>query len=179
MAAVIPNLESLVAGPTKQDLIFTGNILMMECQSNHLNNGFTFNVSKGTSLSRMYGPYYFHFNTFTARNHTPASLYDDALDAVSSVNRLYDREATLLQNGYVPSKRTRNRAGFYSGVAQGEEQAWVVLSDNQNQFSISGVGRQYWVNNDDEIAMLWFGSGSGTTGFRYLLGEWGELRNDM
>src|SRR5258708_316769 len=45
---VIPNREPLVAGPTKQDLIFTGHILMMECQSNNLNNGFPFNLPKGT-----------------------------------------------------------------------------------------------------------------------------------
>src|SRR6266700_5381037 len=178
---VIPNLESLVGGPTKQNLIFTGNILMMECQSNHLDNGFTFNVPKGTSLSRMYGPYYFHFNTFTPRNHTPASLYDDALDAARSVTRLYDHEATLLQNGYVPSNgRGAVRASSSGGGAREKNKAWAVLSDNQTNFQYSGVGHQYWVNNDDEDGdAVLRGLVPGTYRLSAdVLGKWGELRSD-
>ena len=34
---VVPSQESLTGGPTKQDLIFTGNLLIMEAYSNHLN----------------------------------------------------------------------------------------------------------------------------------------------
>src|SRR5258708_5809485 len=146
---VIPSHESLVAGPTKQDLIFTGNILMMECQSNHLNNAFTFNVAQGTSLSRMYGPYYFHFNTFTASNTTPAALYQDALNAASSANAMYDSERILLQNGYVPSSgRGTVQPSISGGGSSQANTAWAVLSDTQTNFQYSGRGRQFWVSNN-------------------------------
>jgi len=178
--AVIPSHESLVGGPSKQDLIFTGNILMLECQSNHLNNGFTFSVPQGASLSRMYGPYYFHFNTFTASNNTPVSLYQDALNAASGANALYDFEGILLQNGYVPSSGRGTVQPWISGGGSSlANAAWVVLSDNQTNFQYSGRGRQFWVNNNS-------GGNAPITGVTpgayrlsaYVLGEWGELRRD-
>src|SRR5215471_691007 len=145
---VIPSAESLVAGPTKQDLIFTDNILMMECQSNHLNNGFTFNVPQGTTLTRMYGPYYFHFNTFGGSNTTPASLYQDALNAGSSANTFYDAEGVLLQNGYVASSgRGTVQPNISGGGSSTANAAWAILGDNHTNFQYSGVGRQFWVDN--------------------------------
>ena len=41
---VLPNSETLTGGPTKQDLIFTGNLLIMEAYSNHLDNQISFSV---------------------------------------------------------------------------------------------------------------------------------------
>lgn len=176
---VIPSLESLIGGPTKQDLIFTGNILMMECQSNHLDNGFTFNVPAGQVLSRLYGPYYFHFNTFTPWKHTPAALYDDALDSARPLNRLYDHEAVLLQNGYVPSNARGTVRASIAGTREREELTeWTVLSDSQTNFQYSGVGHQYWVNDEDGDAPI-RGVIPGTYRLSaYVLGKWGELRRD-
>jgi hypothetical protein len=177
---VIPSTESLVAGPTKQDLIFTDNILMMECQSNHLNNGFTFNVPQGTTLTRMYGPYYFHFNTFGGSNTTPASLYQDALNAGSSANAFYDAEGVLLQNGYVTSSgRGIVQPNIAGGGSSSANKAWTILGDNHTNFQYSGAGRQFWVNNNAggnaAIARVTPGTYRLSA---YVLGQWGELRHD-
>jgi hypothetical protein len=177
---VIPSTESLVAGPTKQDLIFTDNILMMECQSNHLNNGFTFNVPQGTTLTRMYGPYYFHFNVFGGSNTTPASLYQDALNAGSSANAFYDGDGVLLQNGYVASSgRGIVQPNISGGGSSSSNTAWAILGDNHTNFQYSGVGRQFWVNNNASgnaaIARVTPGAYRLSA---YVLGQWGELRQD-
>ena len=176
----IPSHESLVAGPTKQDLIFTGSILMMECQSNHLNNAFTFPVAQGTALSRMYGPYYFHFNTLTATNNTPAALYQDALNAGSAANAIYDAEGVLLQNGYIASSgRGTVQPSISGGGSSQANTAWVVLSDNQTNFQYSGKGRQFWVNNNSSGNTPVASVTPGTYRLSaYVLGQWGELRRD-
>lgn len=177
---VIPSEESLVAGPTKQNLIFTDNILMMECQSNHLNNGFTFNVSKGTALSRMYGPYYFHFNTFGGSNTTPASLYQDALNAGSTANAFYDAEGILPQNGYIVSSgRGTVQPTITGGGSSTANTAWAILGDNQTNFQYSGRGRQFWVNNNAGGNAAIGRVTPGTYRLSaYVLGKWGELRQD-
>jgi uncharacterized protein (TIGR03437 family) len=177
---VVPSSESLVGGPTKQDLSFTGNILMMECQSNHLDNALTFNVAQGEVLQRLFGPYYFHFNTFDSSHSTPASLYQDALDAAGSVSSFYDSEADLQQNGYVPSTgRGTVQANISGGGSSAANTAWVVLGDNQTNFQYSNVGREYWVSNNSTGNAALTGVVPGTYRLAaYVLGEWGELRSD-
>jgi hypothetical protein len=100
---VVPSQESLTGGPTKQDLIFTGNLLIMEAYSNHLDNQISFPVPKGTVMHRLYGPFYLHFNAFSGANPTAASLYQEALTAADQLKPAYDGEAELLTSGYVPS----------------------------------------------------------------------------
>ncbi len=177
---VVPSSESLTGGPTKQDLIFTGNLLIMEAYSNHLDNQMTFNVPKGTVMHRLYGPFYLHFNQFNRAHPNAASLYREALDSAESLKRTYDREAELLNSGYVPSNargqvNVRVKDAFFLGLNQG----WAVLSDNQTNAQYSHAGTQYWAN----ISPI------GTANFQnvvpgtyrlsvYVLGKWGELRQD-
>ncbi|HEX7157776.1 MAG TPA: choice-of-anchor D domain-containing protein, partial [Edaphobacter sp.] len=62
--AVMQSPDTLVGGPTKQDLIYTGNLLIVEAYSNHLDNGITLATPSGTASSRLFGPFYIRINTF-------------------------------------------------------------------------------------------------------------------
>src|SRR5690348_16589124 len=93
---VVPSSESLTGGPTKQDLIFTNNLLIMECYSNHVDNQMSFPMPAGTALHRLYGPFYLHFNAFNGINTTAASLYQEALAAGAAIQPSYDTETELL-----------------------------------------------------------------------------------
>ncbi len=177
---VIPNKESLVGGPSKQDLIFTGNILMMECQSNHLNNGYTSLAPQGVVKNRLFGPYYFHFNAFAPWRSTPSALYKEALSAVVGFKAFYDNDSVLAQNGYVSSTARGAVAASVSGLSSAQpNQAWVVLSDNATNWQYSGAGRQYWTSNTSGTDALLSGVVPGIYRLSgYVLGQWGELRND-
>ena len=177
---VIPNRESLTGGPSKQDLIFTNNILIMECQSNHLDNGISFPVAAGAVLNRLYGPYHFRFNTFDSLHTTPASLYQEALDRLAPITAFYDSESTLAQSGYVAS----TARGVVQAVVAGAgsptpNTAWAVLSDNRANFQYSTRGAQYWASPNRDGAAGLDGVAPGTYRLSsYALGEWGELRRD-
>jgi hypothetical protein len=100
---VVPSSESLTGGPSKQDLIFTGNLLIMEAFSNHLDDQINFTVPSGTAAHRLYGPFYLHFNAFSREHPNASSLYREALESAEQFRHAYDRETTLLGSGYVPS----------------------------------------------------------------------------
>lgn len=177
---VIPNRESLTGGPTKQDLIFTNNILIMECQSNHLDNGISFPVAAGAVLNRLYGPYYFRINTFDSLHTTAASLYQEALDSIASIDTFYDAERILSQNGYVASTARGAVQALVAGAGSPTPNAaWVVLGDNMADFQYSTVGRQYWATTNGDGAVSIGGVAPGTyRASAYVLGQWGELRRD-
>ncbi len=177
---VVPSQESLTGGPTKQDLIFTGNLLIMEAYSNHLDNQMTFNVPQGAVMHRLYGPFYLHFNSFSATNPTAASLYQEALTASSQLQPSYDTEAVLLNSGYAPSTgRGEVHVSIKSAKGLDLNQAWAVLSDNQTNVQYSHAGRQYWVNINPGGIANFHGVAPGTYRLSvYALGQWGELRHD-
>ncbi|GGA74381.1 hypothetical protein GCM10011507_27240 [Edaphobacter acidisoli] len=199
---VIPTLDSLVGGPTKQDLIFTDNLLMMECLSNHLDNDLGYTPAQGANSSRLFGPYYFHFNTFGGATNTPFALYRQSLASAEGFHHFYDHEQTLLDSGYVPSDQ-RGRVeidadlshhGDFDADDQGHgnsdpdnhghehhnwpQPAFAVLSDNQTNFQYTTVGHEYWTevgNGDSQIKHVAPGTYRLSV---YKLGEWGELRHD-
>ena len=187
---VIPSLETLVGGPTKQDLIFTGNILMMEVLSNHLDNALGYSAPLGIATSRLFGPFYFHFNTFTPTNSTPGSLHREAMTWLPQFPLLYDGDDTLIGSGYVPSTG-RGRLDFSvgGGGARRPDTAWTVLSDSARNFQLSSAGLQYWATDcGRDFEHRDFGVGGkvrlhgvapGTYRLsHYILGQWGELRQD-
>ncbi|MGH9404105.1 MAG: polysaccharide lyase family protein [Terriglobia bacterium] len=195
---VLPSKESLVGGPTKQDLIFTGNLIIMECQSNHLDNQFSFNVPAGTVLNRLYGPFYFHFNSFDSQHPTAASLYREALASARGLKAFYDGEIELVNNGYVPSwNRGRVQVDLDSARSDddadpsgedwanldrddsGSLRSWVVLSDSATNFQYSHLGGQYWASlNPGGVAQLDKVIPGVYRLSAYVLGKWGELRRD-
>jgi len=177
---VVPSSESLTGGPTKQDLIFTGNLLIMEAYSNHLDNQMTFKVPQDAVMHRLYGPFYLHFNSFSATTPTAASLYQEALTASAAMAPAYNGEAELLSSGYVPStSRGEVHAALKSVKGLGLNQAWAVLSDNQTNMQYSHAGDEYWVNVDPGGIANFHGVAPGTYRLSvYALGKWGELRQD-
>jgi rhamnogalacturonan endolyase len=202
--AVIPNRDSFVGGPTKQDLIFTNNILILECLSNHLDDDLAYTPPQGVASSRLFGPYHFHFNTLAWPGEPPSLLYQDALDATTGAETLYDSDAELASSGYIPSsQRGQVEAQIDAPAAEqnhvGEPQApltaFAVLGDNQTNFQYSTLGYEYWspIGAPSFALPPWLKSEHAgqdrETAFRrvvpgtyrlsaYVLGEWGELRRD-
>lgn len=177
---VVPSTESLTGGPTKQDLIFTGNLLIMEAYSNHLNNQMSFSVPQDAVMHRLYGPFYLHFNAFGSTHPTAASLYQEALSASDALKPAYDSEVQLVNNGYVPSTaRGEVQAKIEGTKGLDLNQAWAVLSDNQTNVQYSHAGRQYWINVNPGGVANFHDVAPGTYRLSvYVLGQWGELRRD-
>ena len=177
---VVPSQESLTGGPTKQDLIFTNNLLIMEAFSNHLDNQISFNVAVNAVMHRLYGPFYLHFNAFSATNPTAASLYQEALAAAQPFNTAYDGETVLVQNGYVSSTgRGEVHVSIEGTKGLDLNQAWAVLSDSQTNVQYSHAGREYWVNINPSGIANFHNAAPGTYRLSvYALGQWGELRHD-
>lgn len=181
-----PSNESLIAGPTKQNLIFTGNLLMIEAYSNHLDNGMTLTTPAGTASNRLFGPFYIHFNTIgKAYNATgsaitsPDDMYQDTLQAGASFIPQYDSEVQLLNSGYVPSTNRGSVTIQVSGVAGAPKTAWAVLSDPAKNIQYSGQGYQYWADISATGTATFTGVAPGTYRLSvYDLGQWGEFRED-
>jgi rhamnogalacturonan endolyase len=184
--AYFPSNESLVGGPTKQNLIYTGNLLILEAYSNHLDNQLSLTTPAGTASSRLFGPFYIHFNTFgqaynTTGNtlNTPDDMYADTLQAGASFVPLYDTETQLLQNGYVPSTARGTVSVQVNGVTGAPKTAWAVLSDPGKNIEYSSKGAQYWADVSNNGSATFTGVIPGTYRLSvYNLGKWGELRKD-
>jgi hypothetical protein len=177
---IIPKLETLSGGPTKQDLIFTENILMMEAFSSHLDNELAYTPPQGVATSRLFGPYCFEFNKFDSVHTTPAALYQEAQQYLPFFNLLYDNDATLTSSGYTPSTGRGTVAPTISGGGSATANtAWTVLGDPAVNFQLSSSGLQYWVNNNSTATATLTGVVPGTYRLsHYVLGQWGELRYD-
>lgn len=184
---VLPSTESLAGGPTKQNLDFTGNLLMVEAYSNHEDNGLSLISPAGTATSRLFGPFYVHFNTFgqaynTTGNvlKTPADMYQDALQAGASFLPFYDTEQQLLDSGYVPTDARGSVSVQVAGIAgSAPKTAWAVLSDPGKNFQYSSAGHQYWADISSTGSTIFTGVAPGTYRLSvYVLGQWGELRQD-
>jgi hypothetical protein len=188
--AVIPSEESMVAGPSKQNLYFTGNMLMMEAYSNHLDNGLTLATAAGKASSRLFGPFYIRVNKFGtaytttgATLTTAADLYNDAVTAGNSFSSFYDGEKTLVAAGYTPTS-TRGTVSVSIGNIAGKgsttsKAAWAVLGDNQKNFQFSSAGAQYWADITSSGTATFTNVIPGTYRLSvYEMGQWGELRVD-
>jgi Polysaccharide lyase family 4, domain II/Polysaccharide lyase family 4, domain III len=192
--AVVTSPDTLVGGPTKQDLTFTNNILIMECLSNHLDDDLAYTPPQGVNSTRLFGPYYFHFNTVNSPSEPPGFLYLDALASALPAPLLYDSDTTLIQSGYVPTwqrGRVQGRIAGLSGLAGlqppapggpswlSQHSAWAVLGDNQTNFQYSTAGNEYWTPIAPDGTVNLLGVKAGTYRLSvYQLGELGELRQD-
>jgi hypothetical protein len=184
---VIAKLETMSAGPTKQDLYFTGNLLMIEAFSNHEDNALSLATPAGTASSRLFGPFYVHFNTFgqPAANqtgniiNTPADMYADAVASGASFATMYDSETQLLTAGYVPSTGRGTVQVQVNNAAGAPRTAWAVLSDPGKNIQFSSAGYQYWQDISATGAGTFTGVVPGTYRLSvYVLGQWGEYRQE-
>ena len=183
---VFPKQETMVGGPTKQDLYFTGNLNMIEAFSNHEDNGLSLATPAGTASSRLFGPFYVHLNTFgMAYNQTgntlqtAADMYADALQASAALVPSYDSETQLTGSGYVASTGRGSVSIQVNGVSGATKTAWAVLSDPNTNFEYSSQGMQYWADISATGSATISGVVPGTYRLSvYVLGQWGEYRQD-
>lgn len=176
---ILPSTESMSGGPTKQDLIFTDNILIMEMQSGHFNSNLVYTPPQGVATTRLFGPFYFHFNTFDATHTTSASLAAEAQSNVPSFNQLYDADPLLTGAGYATSGNRGSVAPVIAGSSATPYTAWTVLSDNALNHQLTNTGNQYWTaNNATGDALLTNVKPGNYRLSHYVLGQWGELRVD-
>ena len=175
--AVFPTTEHLAGGPTKQIEIYTGNILMGELLSGHLDNEISYSVGAGENTTRIWGPMGFHFNRFT---NLPA-MYQDAIGIIPGALELFGKDAELIANGYVPNGSGRGTLGANISGAGSSSQygAWTVLSDQNTNMQYSIQGAQYWAANNSSGSATIQNVTPGTYRLEsYVLGEWGQLRDD-
>lgn len=189
---VFPSTETFNGGPTKQNLLLTGNLLTIDAFDSHFLPSVGVTLKAGTPLSRMYGPYYIRFNEYgTAYSAsgtplaTPDDLYKDAVSAGTNFSNFYNNEATLISSGYVPttnatrgsvSVQMKNVVGTGSTPSQ---YAWAVLSDNAANFQLSMNGAQYWADISSTGSATFTNVIPGTYRLSvYVLGQYGELRVD-
>jgi hypothetical protein len=183
---VFPKQETMVGGPTKQDLYFTGNLNMIEAFSNHEDNGLSLATPTGTASSRLFGPFYVHLNTFgQAYNQTgntlqtAADMYADALQSSAALAPSYDSETQLTGSGYVTSTARGSVSIQVNGVTGAAKTAWAVLSDPNKNFEYSSQGMQYWADISNTGSATISGVVPGTYRLSvYVLGQWGEYRQD-
>jgi hypothetical protein len=175
---VFPSNESLVGGPTKQMLLFTGNLAMIEAFSNHLDNGLTDTTPAGVVSHRLFGPYYVRFNRRGGFLRTPSDMYRDAVFFGTHFDWFYDHERDLLAAGYVPSTARGDVEVAVNGVDGPPKTAWAVLSDPGKNFQYS-TGAQYWIDISRGGRGTFRGVIPGTYRLSvYDLGHWGELREE-
>ena len=176
---VLPSNESLVGGPTKQNLIFTGNLDIMEAFSGHLDNSISLRTPAGAASQRLFGPYYLRFNSFGDSLKTPADMYQEAVAAGMSFSNFYNNEAQLLDSGYVPSTNRGTVQVQVNGVSGSPKTAWAVLSDPATNFQYSSAGAQYWADISNSGSATFSGVTPGSYRLSvYVLGDWGELRQE-
>jgi rhamnogalacturonan endolyase len=176
---VFPSNESLVGGPTKQMLLFTGNLDMIEAFSNHLDNDIANITPAGTASHRLYGPFYVHFNQFNPIIRNPFDMYLEAVLLGTHFNWLYDNETDLLNAGYVPSGGRGSVNVQVHGVAGPPKTAWAVLSDPATNFEYSAQGAQYWIDISRDGSGTFRNVVPGTYRLSvYDLGNWGEMRQE-
>jgi hypothetical protein len=177
---VLPNGDWRAGGPTKQSLAFTYNILSQEFFTTHLDNGLSYNMAAGQVFTKLWGPNYYHFNTFNSTITTPDQMYADAQAWVPWFNELYDNDPQLIAGGQVPStQRGSVQTAITGGGSATPNTAWTVLSDNATNFQYSAYGRDYWVNQNSTGTAALTGVVPGAYRLSsYVLGEWGELRQD-
>jgi len=176
---VFPSNESLVGGPTKQMLLFTGNLDMIEAYSNHLDNNISLVTPSGTASSRLFGPFYVRFNTFGGGIQTADDMYKDAVQNGTHFDSLYDHESDLLAAGYVPSTARGVVDVQANGVAGSQKTAWAVLSDPGKNFQYTSQGAQYWTDISRNGSGTFHRVMPGTYRMSvYDLGQWGEMRQE-
>jgi hypothetical protein len=179
-AAVIPSADTMSGGPTKQNLMFTNNILMQEFLSGHLTNSDSYNPPTGVDSSRLFGPFAFQFGK--TGTQTGAQLYQDAINAIPTYLADYQTDNELISSGYVPLAQRGSvqiSAGDSAGWSSNTVNNTVVLSDPGKNFQESASGYQYWAqlpaSGDATIGNIVPGTYRMTL---YELGQWGETRVD-
>jgi hypothetical protein len=174
--SIFPSMETGMGGPTKQDLALTGNILMGELNSNHLENGTPGYVTTGAT-TRIWGPIGYQFS----EGVSAATAYSNAVNSIAGARTNFNNDGVLTGAGYVATGTTRGTVSptITNGGSGSANTAWAVLSDQKTNMQYSANGYQYWTTLNSSgtgtISNVWPGTYRLTS---YVLGQWGELRQD-
>lgn len=141
---VLPSQESMVGGPTKQDLYFTGNLLMIEAYSNHYDNPITLSTPAGQASSRLFGPFYVRVNQL---GHSPEGVnlnnaddrHRDDFDGAPFRN-LCDRDT---RPGNIPCEATLKNADDLHRDALLAGNSFTGFYDHETQLLDAGYVPSY------------------------------------
>jgi hypothetical protein len=198
---VTPGQDTFVGGPQKQNLDYTSRLLTIEPLSDHFTFGISMGSSgagsteipKGVATTDLYGPIYLRVNRIgesTSSNidggiiQTPADMYNDAVAAAASYTNLYNNESELLASSYVPTTARGSVSIQVNGVTGNPRTAWAVLSEPGVNHQLSTrqtpyFSHQYWADISDTGSVTIPNVVPGTYRLSvYVLGQWGEYRND-
>ena len=173
----------MTGDPTKQNLMFTNNISMIEFLSDHYATGdanYAYTPPQGVNSTRLFGPYAFRFTPVNGKSG--AQLYQDAVNSMAALQANYSTDAELISSGYVPTPQrgelqvtVANPAGWSSNV----DNNTIVLSDPGKSFQESNTGSQYWAQLSSSGTATISNIAPGTYRLSiYQLGQWGETRID-
>jgi hypothetical protein len=181
VSALFTSEDSMTGGPTKQSLMFTNNISMIEFLSGHYgDSNYAYVPTQGVNSTRLFGPYAFQFSAVDGQ--TGAQLYQNAVSSMPTLESDYQTDSALLSNGYVPTVQrgsvqisATNSAGWSSNTNNNT----VVLSDPNKDFQNSSTGSQYWAQLSSSGTATIPNVAPGTYRLSmYELGQWGETRVD-
>ncbi|MDP9175475.1 MAG: polysaccharide lyase family protein [Planctomycetota bacterium] len=189
LSSLFSSHDTFTGGPTKQNLQFTDNILMVEFLSGHYGTGsvnpgdpgYSYVPAQGVNSSKLFGPYI--FRATPVNGETPSQLYNDAISSESSYPSLYNQDATLISNGYTPyggrGSLQANISSPVAGWSGNTNNNTVVLSDPKTNFQETHQGYQYWaqLNTNGQATINNVVPGTYRMSV-YQYGQWGETRVD-
>jgi autotransporter-associated beta strand protein len=183
VSTIFTGMDTLTGGPTKQNLQYTNNIAMVEFLSDHYATGdanYGYYPQQGVATTKLYGPYDFSFNTVSGQSG--ATLEQNAINSIPTLEADQNQDSELISNGYVPTTSrgslnisATSTAGWNSNI----DDNTVVFSDPNKMFQESGTGYQYWAQLSTSGTASISDVVPGTYRMTiYQLGQWGETRTD-
>jgi hypothetical protein len=182
--------DTMIDGPTKENLNLTGNILTVEPNSDHYRTGGVGNetLAAGVAATRIYGPFYVRINQIGMATSSDIDggviqnsddMFNDALAAGASFTNFYNNEAVLISKGYVPTTARGSVSVQVTGVAGNPRTAWAVLTQPGVNQELNTMSPQYTI----DISSTGSGTFANVVPGTYRLsvfdfGNWGEYRND-
>jgi hypothetical protein len=190
VTGVVPSMEALTGGPTKQVLNQTNpGIVNLEFLSDHYGidgsgsgafPGYGYFPPQGVDSTKLFGPYAFRIESSAGK--TGAQIYQDAIGSISSFKALYDSETELAASGYVTTSQRASiqiNAANPAGWSANPVNNTVVLSDPNVNMQESHQGYQYWAQLLRGGTATISNAVPGTYRLTmYQLGQWGETRVD-
>jgi hypothetical protein len=201
VSEIVPSMETLTGGPTKQVLAWTDPaILNMEFLSDHYGidgtgagayPGYGYYPQQGVLSTRLFGAYAFYVQPVVQNGTTltGAQLNQNAINDIPNYISDENADTELVTSGYVPTN-TPGSTVYSRGNVQINAASTVgwnanpvddtaVLSESGVNMQESTQGDQYWGQLSQSGAATLTNVVPGTYRLTlYQLGQWGETRID-
>jgi polysaccharide lyase family 4-like protein len=190
VSEVVPSMETLTGGPTKQELAWTDpGILNMEFLSDHYGidgsgsgayPGYAYYPTQGVASSRLFGVYGFTISSIAGTSG--AQINQNVINNIPNDLAEFDTDTELAASGYVSSTARGGvllSAASSAGWSVDSNNNTVVLSEPNVNMQESTQGYQYWAQIDQNGNAMLNNVVPGTYRMTiYQLGQWGETRID-